>query len=529
MNGPMSERARDWAIWLTRQSSVTRSEGEQNLPNLLAARVAATPAFQRAGVESWLMPIPGDKLARSCFALLVRGRGTETVLLTGHFDTVATDDYGGLADVATDPERLAPLLLQSLSCATTAAEIRARHDLEKGQFIPGRGLLDMKAGLAAALATAEAFAHREARTGNLLFVAVPDEEVSSWGARGLAAMLKHVQRQRSLEVHAAINLDAIADDADGTSGRIVGLGSVGKLLLTALVIGKSAHACYPFAGLNAGALTAAIAAEMEWAPALRDPSLDNSAPPTLLSLKDGKNHYDVTSPATAFASWNVLNYHRGEREVMTRFGEVVRGAVERFRSILRERRGAEGIEPVEVLEFADVMAGLGERRASFDGLAARVADAGLDLPEQCRQLAQWAWQQSGRQGPAVILGFGSVPYPRVRLSGSARAAKLASAVEQASDWAGEILNVSIKVVSFFPAISDMSFLGEANVSDLGFVAANTPAWEHGVGWRGEVGQVPIVNIGPWGRDYHTPLERVQAHYAFEVLPRFLQKVTELLL
>src|ERR1044072_3033516 len=88
-----------------------------------------------------------------------RGRAARTVLLTGHFDTVPTEDYGDLKPVAGESEALRQGLLQRLRLhAATAAEQRALRDLADGDYLPGRGLLDMKAGLAAGLAVLEAFA-----------------------------------------------------------------------------------------------------------------------------------------------------------------------------------------------------------------------------------------------------------------------------------------------------------------------------------------------------------------------------------
>ena len=34
--------------------------------------------------------------------------------------------------------------------------------------------------------------------------------------------------------------------------------------------------------------------------------------------------------------------------------------------------------------------------------------------------------------------------------------------------------------------------------------------------------MPTVNLGPWGRDYHTPLERIDVDYGFRVLPALLR-------
>ena len=170
--------ARAWAIALTRQPSVTGTADEAAFGPWLAGRLSEAFATRRATV--WTFPVaPADP--RHCVALLVRGgeeaRGgeesRETVVLTGHYDTVSTRDYGDLAGLATDPEALAPALLARLSAtASTPAQLRAKADLESGTFLPGRGLLDMKAGLAAGLAAVERFAAAGGR-GNVLFLACP--------------------------------------------------------------------------------------------------------------------------------------------------------------------------------------------------------------------------------------------------------------------------------------------------------------------------------------------------------------------
>ncbi|GAA4021292.1 hypothetical protein GCM10022631_39260 [Deinococcus rubellus] len=37
-------------------------------------------------------------------------------------------------------------------------------------------------------------------------------------------------------------------------------------------------------------------------------------------------------------------------------------------------------------------------------------------------------------------------------------------------------------------------------------------------------RVPVVNAGPWGRDYHQRGERVYAPYAFGVLPHLVMEI-----
>ena len=38
---------------------------------------------------------------------------------------------------------------------------------------------------------------------------------------------------------------------------------------------------------------------------------------------------------------------------------------------------------------------------------------------------------------------------------------------------------------------------------------------------GRDAQVTKDDLGPWGRDYHKPLERMEADYGFRALPRLL--------
>ena len=116
--------------------------------------------------------------------------------------------------------------------------------------------------------------------------------------------------------------------------------------------------------------------------------------------------------------------------------------------------------------------------------------------------------------PCVVLGFGAIPYPAVVLADQALEAKITQALKP---W-------GIGTLKYFAGISDMSFLGQAS-GNLAVVAANTPIW--GTSFvMPEAAGFATINIGPWGRDYHTWLERVHAPYAFETLPLALLAVID---
>lgn len=508
--------ARHWALTMTARRSVTGTADEASFAPWLAAEL--TRAFPRA--EVWSFPVaPGDP--RFCVAMLLRGQGARTLVLTGHFDTVTLADYGDLEPLATDVDRLGPALLTRLQAkAATAAAMRARDDLTRGDFLPGRGLLDMKAGLAAGLAVCATFA---GDAGNLLFLAVPDEEANSAGARAAAPMLPEIARTRGLELVGAVNLDAIADDGDGSAGQAIALGTIGKLLPFAFVVGRSTHAGFPLAGVNAAVLAAAIAAEVEWAPDLTDAAAGGT-PPSLLMLRDGKAGYDVTTPGTAFAAFNVLTVVRGPAEVLAAFVALCAAGGARVLAALQARAPAADLPAaLPVLRFSALNAEVRARDPEAHAAARTGLPPDTALPDLCRIVTARLWQASGRTGPAVVTGFGSMPYLPTQLSDRPEARRLHRAAARAAAQTAQDHVTPIRLDAVFAGISDMSFLGEADEAALSVIAAETPVWGGAIAWpaQGGIAGLPIVNAGPWGRDYHTPLERMHVRYGFEVLPDLL--------
>jgi arginine utilization protein RocB len=468
--------------------------------------------------------------------MLLRGKGARTVVLTGHYDTVTVADYGDLAPLALEPEALTQALLTRLRDASDPAARLICDDLASGRFLPGRGLLDMKGGLATGLAAMAGIATTQFE-GNLLFLAVPDEENASAGARAAAATLPRLAAERGLQVVAAINLDAIAEDGDGTTGRVLATGTVGKVLPTAFVVGRPVHSGYALRGLNAAVLAGAISARLEWAPELTDDS--GGMPGTaasLLSMKDGKGGYDVTMPGTAWLFWNVLLHERDPAAVLPSVAELVQQAVRDCLADLRARAAQSALaDDAAALEadipvmtysalFAEVAARDPQLSAHLDRVAAECA--GVDLPELCRLLTAALWKRSGRSGPAVVLGLGSIPYLATQITDAATLEVLRGFLHEAPARHG----VEVRETAYFPGISDVSFFGQADDRTFAALARETPAWDQAVRLApGSLAQVPTVNLGPWGRDYHTPWERADVDYLFHRLPALIEDLTKRLL
>lgn len=478
MTSDLAARAKELSFLLTPWPSVTGSKGEAALPHLLAEHLGH---FDRA----WVAAVPDDPFGRSNVFALKRGRSKRTIVLTGHFDTVPFDDYGELAEFALQPDTLLARLVKKLPPSL------ALSDLESGVFLPGRGLLDMKAGLAAGLAAMEHYAGET----TLLFLGVADEEERSAGARAAVPQLKAFAKEGGLEIALIINLDSISDQGDGSKGRVVTYGSIGKHLLCAYVVGKAAHAGYPQDGVNAAYVMAELVRAIELAPELSETTGDEvAALPATLFAKDGKQGYNVTTPANAFAYWNTMQHRRSGAEVL----DIAMALATKAVAEAEKKTG----QKIALHRAADFVA------------PKMKADPTLSLPEQSRIAFEQLANENAIQGPAVIMGFGSIPYPAVLLKDQTLRKTIADAVKP----------FGLGEVNYFAGISDVSFYGEA-ADDLSTVAANTPIWGQGFVMP-EPGGWPTINIGPWGRDYHTPLERLHAPYAFETLPRVLLSVID---
>ncbi len=533
-------RVREIAVLLTSWPSETGTPGEMTFANRLLDFLGQLPYFAKHPFNLRLIP---SHAGTSSIVALVRGKGSRTLLLAGHFDTASTENYGNLRDVAVDPEHLAARLVDELSGRSrrTAQEETALGDLRSGEFLPGRGLLDMKAGIAAAIACLETFADDPDRGGNLLLVATPDEERESRGMRSLRNALPDIAAHYGLVIAGGLNLDATSDQGDGSEGRAVYKGTIGKLLPFAHVLGTSSHASYPFEGVSAALIGASIIARLEGNVALCDrDSFEISPAPICLEAKDLRSVYEVTTPDRFWIAFNWLYHSMTARELFRRFREQVaiasREAAERFATqavLYRNLAGHDSGTPlidVEVIDWPNLKKRAAAKSGpSFEALYAQrernlsEVDNPLTLT---RLLVDWTASLAGIVGPCVVVGFAGLHYPASRLLESeANDRALVQAIEAArSDRIGNP-DETMVWKNIFKGISDMSFLGLVGNEDP-VVLDNTPV-SHLVDMPSmKALRFPVVNIGPWGREFHQRLERIHQPYSFFVLPNIILDVAQ---
>jgi arginine utilization protein RocB len=553
MQHTWTERVRELTLTLTQWPSVCATPDEAAFAPRLHALLAAWPYFRRHPGHLFLLPTHHDDRERWNLVALVRGTGNSAVALTGHYDTVPVDDYGPLAPLATDPEALLPALREALAREGHPDDQLALDDLASGDFLPGRGVLDMKSGLAIGLALLERFAELAERSGSMLLIATPDEEGSSVGMRSLAADLPDWLAAHALHLEAAINLDVSSDQGDGSAGQAAFLGSVGKLLAAVMLIGRPAHLGAPFEGISANLLAAELVRTVDYNPELADCGGDEiGTPPLTLRLQDAKTSYDVSTPQFCWCAINLLSYSRSPRQTLDLLTTTAAAALHEALTLhqARAQRYAEhagqpaaSAGPGHVYTVAQLRAAVavqGGAAALADVAAVEQAALAVHRGDAFAQLrvdqavVEALWQRSGFTGPAAVVGFVGPHYPLVRLDmGEPRAVRLVATIERVAADMAQATNTRVRLRPLFTGISDMSFLARPQAAgEREALLENAPAEQTRRGLEMALGgalDVPVVNIGPWGRDYHQRTERLYMPYAFTTLPELLWRIVEELL
>ncbi|MCT2581102.1 MAG: M20/M25/M40 family metallo-hydrolase [Mesorhizobium sp.] len=540
-----TKRVREISIRLVEWASETGTPGEAEFAEKLAGLLREIPYFRDHPDHVRLVDSHGSPMTKSVVAV-VRRRGSRTLAMAGHYDVVSVANYRDLAPLAFKPDELLAALMADLeSRSLNAAEQRARLDFRTGDFLPGRGLLDMKSGIAAGVAVLEAFAENPDRRGNLVLVATPDEERGSRGMRSLRDALPAIATEFGLNIAAGINLDATSDQGDGAEGRAIYRGTIGKALPFALVIGRSSHAGYPFEGISAQLIAAEVTKRIEGNPALCDRSDGEiSPPPICLECKDLRGGYEVTTPERVWIAFNWLSHAWGPHDLLRLFTQAIVKAMENAISRFNEHAQtyAKMLATPQSAPVADgeviTISELRERIQRNGGDAALTRIAALEAEMQdcddplrlTRTIVSAMVTEADIIGPTIVVGFSSLLYPSTHLDTSRDHQAFAAAIE-AARLAFEAAGGSpVKYREYFTGISDMSFFGHRpDEADVSFVAANTPASALVDKVRQNVLSFPVVNVGPWGREYHQRLERVHTPYSFDELPRLLREIVSRLL
>lgn len=496
---------------LVRIPSITKSDAETEVAKYLADRLRRTPCNQPGTVvvEPFLTH---DHQQLGTAALYLREGAKRTVVLVAHTDVVGVDDFGPYRDEAFD---IASWTHRLRSGSPPLPE-DAKFDLDRGEWWFGRGVMDMKAGLALNLVLFEKACH-EGCPANLIFLAVPDEESHSRGMIAATELLRRWQDVYHLEYTLCLNSEPSFVASEETRGWHIYSGSFGKMLLGALCVGIPGHAALPFSGVNAVQMVTHLAQTLESNPQISERTDDGRLVPlTCLWLRDLQDTYSVQSPHMAAGFFHVPYFNRTPSQVLSSFRLACQDAMGHLQEWTAERALQSGVIPTRHTGAIPVV-WLSEIMREHHNPLLRVDDDNLmtGTLEAVKMVARTA---AVADHPQVILFLAPPVYPAVD---STEHPLVKRCIARAKTKAMDEFGLELEHRTGFPGLSDLSYTGYGLGQDWSYIAREMPVWGGGYSlplqtmWELAI---PVCNLGPFGKDAHQWTERLDVEYTTKVLP-----------
>lgn len=539
MNEKIARRIEEIAITLTNELSVVETKGELDSVNKVYEIFSQMPYYGQ-NPEDLFFVETGDKLGRKSVVAVLRGKkgnSKKTVVMIGHTDTVGISDYGNLQEYANKPYEL----MEKLKEITLSEEVR--KDLMSGDYLFGRGLFDMKTGDAIIMALMEDIASNiDEFEGNLIFAGVCDEEGNSGGMLSVVPKLVELKEKDDLEYLALLDTDYMTSEFEGDENKYVYIGTVGKLMPSFYVVGKETHVGESFKGIDPNQIASHITNRINLNADFCDVAEGEvSLPPITLHQRDLKPEYSVQIAKTATLFFNYATHCSTPDEVLVKmknaaneaFGNAITSLNNQYKRFC-ELAGrhyeklpwkARTVTYEELLEevkkenpqVIEVMAAYNAQLMKDEDLDQRTF--ALRMVEKLHSL--WSDRE-----PVVVVYFSPPYYPHIYVEGKEGKEKnLIDAVAEAVDSTKTDYKLVYK--KFFPYISDLSY--GAAPKDPKIIAAlknNMPGFGSKYNLPLEDMQkldLPVLDIGSFGKDAHKFTERIEKHYSFNVAPELVYK------
>lgn len=509
--------------------SFTNTETEQAIEAYLDQRIGQIPYFKDHPDHFGRYEVPQDHLHRSVnWALVDKGK-KKTVILFHHHDTVDLEDYGNLAEIALDSNKVAEAL------KTLDRRPDMQEDLASGDWKFGRGSCDMKAALALQLGVLEAYAADPSEGQvNLLYLSVGDEESYSRGMRGALGLLTDLQEKFDLNYVLAVDSEPFESEVG--KEKVLHIGTVGKLMPVVVAQGVLSHMKEPLKGINALSLLVAIASQLDLHPDLADQALGETSPlPSWSYLRDLKEQYDVSTVLYAAGYFSVLHLKKTPQELLQRIYELSQEALDAFYKKYEHLQDQAGQDHMIARPRVITYQELEERCQALEGYQAfREASNqkaeydfrnGTSYQSLAIQQIQRLLEFLGDKDPMVVIGFAPPYYPSMNCrfldNTDFNIVSLITDYREYLDTRGYLL----KVEEYFMGINDTSYCAlEKDVASYQVVLDSlaTPAQVYDLDLEkiAQI-QVPAVNLGPWGKELHKRGERVYKEDFLETIPNYL--------
>ncbi|WP_369901393.1 M20/M25/M40 family metallo-hydrolase [Bacillus manliponensis] len=518
-------------------NSINGTIGEGAIMNELYKILSSFPYFQDNPDHLWVQNVPNDPIGRkNIFAFLQGNQKTNsTIIYHSHLDTVGIEDYGTLKEHAFSTD----ILKKYFQSYESDEDVQA--DAQSGDWLFGRGAVDMKSGAAVHIANILYFSeHLDLLEGNILLLFNGDEEGEHRGITAALSELERLQREKQLHYHLAINNDFITPLYNGDNKRYIYTGTAGKLLPCFYIYGKEVHVGDTLSGIDPNFIAAQITRKLHNNYQLTEFIPDELVlPPTCLYQRDNKESYTVQTATSSQLYFNYFIYETTPKEVLDLLiketKEVCKKAEEYLQEQFRRYALVTGFPTrnlsweIEVTSYEEYIEYLCKKGINSKDIIENAIEKSThsDLRELYFDIVSALQAADPEKKARVIVFFAPpfLPHNYLKEDHQQLQSSIANILQEVEKETGE----TFVLKKFFPYLADGSFLSIHETDDeLQPLLQNFPQWEQLYPLPYETIRklnIPSINMGVYGKDGHKWTERVYKPYSFHTLPLLIQKTT----
>lgn len=535
----LASKIKELTIELTEINSVVGSKEENDAVERVYEKFSQMKYFRDNPTMFKYVDLENDNLNRKSVLAYIKGEkgnSKKTVVLIGHTDTVGTSDYGTIKEYATKPLELKDKI-KNVSIPEDAL-----NDLESGEYLFGRGIFDMKCGLSTLITIVEELSNNvEDLEGNIVFAAVSDEEGNSGGMLNVVPELVKLRDKENFDYQALVDTDYMAPRYEGDEAKYIYVGTVGKLMPSFYIVGSEAHGGDPFRGLDPNHISSAIVEEMDFNMQYADEAEGEvTVPPISLRQQDLKPEYSVQTARSSYLYFNFGTHSSTPDELMEK---VKNGTSLAFQTVV-DNLNQEYEEYCNLNKYPYKRLPWTPRVMSYDELYNKVkaekgqevddliermnkdllADEDVDDRVFALKMVEAVHNMWSDKEPVVVVYFSPPYYPHIYVKGETELEKkLLDTVNSVVENTESKYDIQMK--KFYPYISDLSY-GTAPREENAVESLKNNMPGFGLKYKLPIEDMqslnlPVVNIGPFGKDAHKFTERLQEDYSFNVAPKLV--------
>ncbi|MDY4576154.1 MAG: M20/M25/M40 family metallo-hydrolase [Intestinibacter sp.] len=530
---------------LVKEKTISSTSDEKYGIELVSKKLMEIDYFKKNPNNIYIGDVEDD-LGRTFLCALYKSKKKtdKTVILIGHIDTADIENAGNFKDFILKPYEYTRVLEENIELL----DEESRDDLLSQKYLFGRGIMDMKMGVAMEIATLEYYSERDDFEGNLLMVTVPDEESNSKGLIKALPLLNKIIEKENLKPVAVLNAEPDFGNYPGDDGKYIYTGSCGKLLLGVYSTGVEVHVGESMCGLNTNLISSQIIQNLELNVDLCE-KVENeyTMPPTCLKYEDSKKVYNVQMPQSSIMYYNLQVFEKRPFEIVNEIKSLCQKSAENTINLVNQsRKKYEDLGNkikidqnlnINVFTFDEIYEKAYKKYGEKfeldlkENIKIWIKDKSLDERDVCSKIVDFVSKYIKEKDPMIVIFFAPPYYPSVGAKeDDENYCLVKKIVENVQSFAKKELDEEINTQRYFKGLSDLSYFSLRDSEEvIKYLKPNMPS----LGYNYDIPfdeikklNLPVFSFGAHGKDPHKWTERILVDYSFEKVPVIFRNLIE---